>query len=188
MCACVHACSWEWECTDEASGVSWNQRRDPRIVPNYRVPFRDTPVAWQLPTPITQPFLSHTHFFSLRAPLQVPETCLITFHKLNWRQNDSLWSVELIVAPSTKPFSVLQCSSNFFSESDFVIMEHRARDKVETSAATFLSENPVLSRSQTPFIKRSRGQCHFHSCRLHFSTNLNHRNCPSNNASEIGFC
>lgn len=111
VCAseCMHACSWEWKCTDEASGVSWNQRRDPRIVPNYRVPFRDTPVAWQLPTPITQPFLSHTHFFSLWAPLQVPESSLITFSKLNWRQKDSLWSVEFTLAQSH-----FQCSSNFF--------------------------------------------------------------------------
>lgn len=53
----------------------------------------------------------------------------------------------------------------FFPESDFVIMERRARDKVETSSATFLS---VLSRSQTPFIKRSRGQSHFYSRRLRF--------------------
>lgn len=110
---CAYA-RWEWKCTDEASGVNWNQRRDLRIVPNYRVPFRDSPVAWQLPTPITQPFLSHTHFFSLSAPLQVPESYLITFSQLNCRQKDSLWSVRLTTAPSRKTFSALHRSSKFF--------------------------------------------------------------------------
>lgn len=136
-CMCIR--SWEWKRTDRASAVSRNQWRYQRMVPNYRVPFGDTPVAWQLPTPIT-----HTR---TRLDFLSPSSLTGAWVSVNYIFSVKLETGRVIMssgAVARTRQKAIFCPSPLseFSKSVFVIMDLRARNKVEMSATTFLSSAP----------------------------------------------